>query len=283
MGKSATADIALQRFNLFDGILHKRGTFVDKQFPPHLHHEWSLSLIETGCEWLTTENREVSLHAGSLVLIPPDVIHANRGNPGSYWQYGSLYINPQAMEFIARRHGIDSATLRRVGCHIAYDPALVQWFKGIADGTVSGALQESAVQTLCAAVLKNAVSSGGVRETAAQADSIYADCMHYLQTRFREKHTLEHLSLMYAQNKYAFLRRFRAVTGLTPQDYIMALRVEASKKRLMENDSLTEVALESGFYDQSHFTHVFGKYVGITPGAYKARCNILQDKANVPG
>jgi AraC-like DNA-binding protein len=277
MQKSTGAEIALQRLGVFDGALHKRGTFCDKAFPPHLHHEWSLALIETGCELLTLKNREIPLYADALVLIPPGVIHANKGNPGAHWQYRSLYLNPDAMAFVARHAGIDTTALRRMHCHITYDQALSNRFKNIAECSDSAVAREDALQTFLADILKNAASAGVVHETETATNREYADFIHYLHSNFREKQTLEQLSLACKQSKYALLRRFRALTGLTPHDYITALRVEAAKKRLLESDSLTEVALDSGFYDQSHFTHVFIKYVGISPGAYRMRCNILQD------
>jgi AraC-like DNA-binding protein len=55
------------------------------------------------------------------------------------------------------------------------------------------------------------------------------------------------------------------------------LRVEQAKRLLAAGQPLVEVALESGFYDQSNFSHYFQAYTGLTPGSYQASCNFLQD------
>ena len=48
------------------------------------------------------------------------------------------------------------------------------------------------------------------------------------------------------------------------------LRVERARLLIQEGASdLASVALEAGFADQSHFTRVFRRLVGTTPGEYR--------------
>ncbi len=73
-----------------------------------------------------------------------------------------------------------------------------------------------------------------------------------------------HLSTVY------FARSFTRTTGLTPQRWLLARRVDIAKKLLRENKiPLSAVALVCGFSDQSHLTRIFLRYVGIPPGAYR--------------
>ncbi|MCS3531431.1 AraC family transcriptional regulator [Chryseobacterium sp. JUb7] len=52
-------------------------------------------------------------------------------------------------------------------------------------------------------------------------------------------------------------------------EYLRKLKVEKSLKLLNEYESLSEVALESGFSDQSHFIRCFKENIGITPLKYR--------------
>jgi AraC family transcriptional regulator len=54
-------------------------------------------------------------------------------------------------------------------------------------------------------------------------------------------------------------------------DYIRKIKIEKSVSLMMVNphNSLTDIAYESGFSDQSHFIRLFRKYVGINPLAYR--------------
>ncbi|OKO76032.1 AraC family transcriptional regulator [Bradyrhizobium sp. AS23.2] len=67
-----------------------------------------------------------------------------------------------------------------------------------------------------------------------------------------------------------FSRAFRQSTGLSPHQWLQQHRVDVAKSLLSNrNLSLSEVALASGFADQSHFTRVFARLAGISPGAWR--------------
>jgi AraC-like DNA-binding protein len=66
-----------------------------------------------------------------------------------------------------------------------------------------------------------------------------------------------------------FSRRIRALTGLWPQTMILGSRIEAAKHLLEGGASLSRVAYATGFADQSHFTRVFRRSTGWTPGRYR--------------
>ena len=65
-------------------------------------------------------------------------------------------------------------------------------------------------------------------------------------------------------------RSFRRFRHRTIGEFVLGLRIQLACRRLSETrDSLSEVAQESGFSDQSHLTHMFKRITGITPGAYR--------------
>jgi AraC family transcriptional regulator len=67
-----------------------------------------------------------------------------------------------------------------------------------------------------------------------------------------------------------FARAFRQTTGLPPHAWLNKARVDRAMMLLRQHaPSLSEVALECGFVDQSHFTRVFLRRVGATPGVWR--------------
>ena len=69
-----------------------------------------------------------------------------------------------------------------------------------------------------------------------------------------------------------FARAFRVSIGMAPHQWLLHRRLEYAKTLLPnEQMSLSDVALASGFADQSHFTRVFSKEIGTSPGAWR-RC-----------
>ncbi|MEX2110616.1 MAG: AraC family transcriptional regulator [Gemmatimonadaceae bacterium] len=65
-------------------------------------------------------------------------------------------------------------------------------------------------------------------------------------------------------------RAFRRRYGVSPVEYAHRRRVECTARVLATSDlSLSRIAMEAGFADQSHMTRLFSRYFGITPGAYR--------------
>ncbi|MDC6366476.1 MULTISPECIES: AraC family transcriptional regulator [Flavobacteriaceae] len=67
-----------------------------------------------------------------------------------------------------------------------------------------------------------------------------------------------------------FVRKFKSKTGLTFGEFLLRQRISnAIDQMLHSNKTLTEVAVESGFYDQSHFIKHFKRFFGTTPSQYR--------------
>lgn len=66
-------------------------------------------------------------------------------------------------------------------------------------------------------------------------------------------------------------RCFQKFYGCPVTTYRHRLRVKAAANMLAtKNSSLAHIAFDTGFYDQSHFTHIFRKHTGKTPDAYRS-------------
>ncbi|WP_334396603.1 helix-turn-helix domain-containing protein [Bradyrhizobium sp. AZCC 2289] len=67
-----------------------------------------------------------------------------------------------------------------------------------------------------------------------------------------------------------FSHAFRRTLGVAPHKWLTEQRVELSKEKLRDDGlSLSDVAAECGFSDQSHLTRIFRQAVGVTPGVWR--------------
>lgn len=65
-------------------------------------------------------------------------------------------------------------------------------------------------------------------------------------------------------------RSYRAVFRVTVGERIRQLRMERAVRELLESEEpLSSIALRAGFYDQSHFTNLFHRRMGVTPAQYR--------------
>lgn len=77
------------------------------------------------------------------------------------------------------------------------------------------------------------------------------------------------LSEDFCLSEKQFVRRFRNLTGVSPKLFSRLVRFQHILKLLEGGEvDLLNIAVESGFYDRSHFIHEFTEFTGTTPQTY---------------
>jgi AraC-like DNA-binding protein len=109
-------------------------------------------------------------------------------------------------------------------------------------------------------------------KVSAPFQAVIADIQQYLRGVHDQKLNLEELAQRFSLDKYQLIRYFKRQVGVTPNGYLTLLRIEQAKSLLAQGHALVEVALETGFYDQSHFARYFRTYTGVTPRGYQKNC-----------
>ncbi len=97
--------------------------------------------------------------------------------------------------------------------------------------------------------------------------------IEYLHAHFTEDIGRDDLAAIAGVNPSHFTRLFRQTIGETPKRYLLKIRIEHVKKLLKDHRchlTLDEIAVQSGFYNQSHMGLEFRKQVGTTPNLYRA-------------
>lgn len=93
----------------------------------------------------------------------------------------------------------------------------------------------------------------------------------FLRGGFTEHLTLAQVASAAGVHPVYLAREFRRFHGCTIGEYIRRLRVEQACRQLSSSDeSLATIAAGSGFSDQSHFSRVFKRLMGMTPAQYRA-------------
>jgi AraC family transcriptional regulator len=94
--------------------------------------------------------------------------------------------------------------------------------------------------------------------------------LEYVETNLKEPIELRDLAGVARLSLFHFARAFKNAEGVTPHAYIVRRRVERAKELLLDDKlSIAEIALETGFSDQSHLARQFRAAVGQTPGMFR--------------
>jgi AraC family transcriptional regulator len=92
----------------------------------------------------------------------------------------------------------------------------------------------------------------------------------YILAHLNEKLSLETLAQQVGFSAYHFTYLFRQTTGKTPHQFVLDKRLEQARQLLKATDlPLSQVALDVGFQNQSHFTQAFKSRLGVTPRQYR--------------
>jgi AraC-like DNA-binding protein len=88
----------------------------------------------------------------------------------------------------------------------------------------------------------------------------------HIEAQLAARISLAELAQVAGTSQSHFSHAFKATTGLPPHRWQLEARIRQSQALLSRRrSSVAEVALATGFADQSHFTRVFRRVVGETP------------------
>jgi AraC-like DNA-binding protein len=100
--------------------------------------------------------------------------------------------------------------------------------------------------------------------------SAYRRANDYIEGHLNGHLTLTDLASVTDLSPFHFSRSFKQAVGIGPWRYVMQRRLERAKTLMRRtNRSLALIAQDIGFADQSHFTSVFHKEIGVTPGRFR--------------
>lgn len=93
----------------------------------------------------------------------------------------------------------------------------------------------------------------------------------YVQQNLDKDLTLAELAAVVYMSPFHFARLFKCSTGVPPHRFVVRQRLTRARTCLaMEGQSIAQISRMVGYRTPSHFTTVFRRTLGVTPGAYRA-------------
>ncbi|WP_298861855.1 AraC family transcriptional regulator [uncultured Gimesia sp.] len=119
-----------------------------------------------------------------------------------------------------------------------------------------------------AGVLRDIKVAGTQFQSYQELDKVIAYVLEHYQERIQVSDLADLIYLSVSQ----FDRKFKKLYQITPQKYILRVRINAACQSLIRTEKrISEIALESGFYDQSYFTKQFVNVMDVSPSEYRRK------------
>jgi AraC-like DNA-binding protein len=240
-------------------------------FPNHFHEHYVIGFIERGRRNLKVRGVCHLTAPGDLLLFNPGENHACEAHDDQPLDYRCLNIEPGVMAKITREIlGIERKPL--FGQAVVYHSELTSELRELHTMILRGergVRKEEKFYFLIEQLLQEYAQAESEKAPEPQKRAEVQAVCGYLAAHIEDAVSLDHLGEIAGLSKYHLLRAFTKETGITPYSYLETLRIDRAKTLLKQGSTPAEAALSAGFSDQSHFTHAFKRFIGITPGQYR--------------
>lgn len=109
-----------------------------------------------------------------------------------------------------------------------------------------------------------------IRDKSPKLKELIQAAISYIKNNFERDISLEDIARYVFLSPGYFIRVFREVTGTSPINYLLKLRIQRAMELLAETDDrIVDIALSIGFSSQQRFNEIFKKHNGITPTQYR--------------
>ena len=237
-------------------------------FPNHFHDYYLIGFIEQGTREVTCGGRTRNAAEGDLFTLNPHEPHACRSRDGNPFSYRGIGVLPDAMR-AATREITGQAMLPRFRECVLPRSELTGPLHDLHAMIVREETEfrkEEIFLLLLGQLLRD--NAGETLPEARKDESGIGAACAYLEEHYTETVSLERLGEVAGLGKYRLLRAFTRQKGISPYRYLETLRIAEARRLIERGVPQIEVALRTGFADQSHFSRFFKRLIGVTPRQY---------------
>ena len=244
-------------FSILSEVIHQR----EIRLPEHSHKLAYFTLVVKG-DYREKFSNKTYLHSPmSILWHRAGISHTDQiGNDGGC--FFTIEIRPEYLTNLVQYADVPEDFIERNSSLIWQAKRLYREFKNWEKG--SDLLAEGIILEM----LAYAVKKQGCSEKAQPA--WLSRVAEKLRAEFTDNFTAEELALEAGVHPVHLASVFRQFYQESIGQYVQKLRIDHASKLLQSKKvSLSEIAYASGFTDQSHFTRIFKRYFGMTPGKFR--------------
>lgn len=248
---------------------------IKRGFPSHMHDYYVICFIEKGLQSFSDRKKVKHLTPpGGLILLNPGDAHTGEPADEYGFEYRALYptmahMEEAMFELTGRQNSrprapffpkvrIDdpelAGSVRALHCSLSNETPPLE--------------RESLFLTVLTKVILQYAEMHPAKPALGKERQAVKQACQYIEDHAAEGISLTDVAGYVNFSRYYFLRVFSTAVGMPPHAYLESVRIGKAKLLLEQGMSLNQVAHESGFSDQSHFTNRFKRFIGVTPGQY---------------
>lgn len=234
----------------------------------HRHDVYAVGVTDIGIQaFIYRGEGRISL-PGQVAVLHPDEAHDGRAGNEAGFGYRLLYLEPSLIAEAVRAE-CGRAALPFVAQPVVDSPLLAASVRFAFAGLHEPLARDHLIAAIARGLL--AADQDAPRRLAPRHVDFaaIARVQQFLDAETARIVRSEELESVSGLTRYDLARQFRVGLGTSPYRYSLLRRLERARGTILSDRSLVDVALETGFADQAHFTRQFVAAYGLTPGRYR--------------
>lgn len=253
-----------------------------RAFPNHFHEYYVFGLIDGGKRILSCKKEEYSLRKNDIVIFNPGDNHSCRPMGNELLDYRGVNIPKDTMLSLTQEF-TGYSFLPAFSCNVIHDEEIANLLRSLHQLMITESHEFEKEETflfLISQILQK-YGTNLENELPICPMEIERTCA-YMEENYAKHISLEELCVYSGMSKSTLLRVFTKYKGVTPYCYLENVRISKAKKLLEQGVAIAEVALMTGFSDQSHFTNYFSRFIGISPKTYQEIFQLKENEKHEP-
>jgi len=269
--KKSKEQTSFQYCQELGGLEVVNANYHHKNFSRHTHESYTISVIERGTQRFFRSGQDHYAPQGSIIFVNADDVHNGQSATADGWSYRAIYPLERQFKQLAGDLGLANNFAPYFPKAVVDDPQMAIELKQLlsvlqqSDNSLYRETMLNGVMTRL--MLKHSISKPTIKDMRLHKKPLEL-VKQYIHDNLFNNISLEFLATLSGLSSYYLLRQFQKAFGLPPHAFQIQARLHKSKELLKRGISVSHVAVELGFHDQSHFHRHFVKANGISPGNY---------------
>ena len=234
------------------------------RIPDHNHPAPSIGMSLTGQGVEIIAGNRMITEPGCVIIRGPGVIHSDQFGPAPHRSF-MVELEQKWLEISRPFLGVFEDHRYFAGGIV---PALM--LRIYRESRIADSVAPVIVEGLMLEMLGHA--SRSLTKSPVHAPRWMMQTRELLQGRFNDSLNLADIANAVGVHPTHLARTFKKYYRTTVGEYLRGRRLDWATRQLSESeDSIAEIASAAGFYDQSHFSHLFKQHTGFTPAEFRKR------------